>query len=126
MLAVNPSPADTYNRIEFDARVSGSGQRELVGILMEELTRALRSAIYAAENGLNQRKSSAMTRAIAALTALEMGIGAQEGTGAGAALLHFYRFAKKTILDSVIAFDNHAMHSLIADFKDIRDAFSTA
>src|SRR5688500_3436539 len=112
MLAAYHSPADTYSRIEFDARVNGAGQQELVTLLLEELLLALRSAIFAADNGMNQRKSAAMTRAIAALTALEMGVASQSDEGISRTVLHFYRFGKRTILDSVVTFDREAIASL--------------
>ena len=77
--------------------------------------------MFAHESGLNARKSAAMTRAIAALVALEMGVDASSG-GIGAALLTFYRSGKKIILDNVVRFDPEAMRRVTTDFEDVRKA----
>lgn len=123
MILALRNPADTYRRIEFDARVKGADQSELVTLLVEELVTALQSALFAHEHGHNERKSAAMTRAIAVLTTLELGV--NEG-GIGAVLLQFYRGAKRSILDSVISFDAEAIQRMHGDFQDIRKSFAQA
>jgi flagellin-specific chaperone FliS len=123
MLALNKDPAATYRRIEFDARVSGAGQAELLTLLIEELLAALQSALFAHEHNHNQRKSAAMTRAIAVLTTLELGVTPGAAGGIGATLLHFYRGGKRTILDSVVGFDPEAITRLRDDFEDVRRSF---
>ncbi len=123
MLALSKDPAATYRRIEFDARVSGAGQAELVTLLLEELLSALQSALFAYDHGHNQRKSAAMTRAIAVLTTMELGVTPGPADGIGATLLHFYRAGKRTILDSVVRFDREAIARLHGDFEDIRRSF---
>jgi flagellar protein FliS len=124
MFATNRPPAEIYSRIDFDARVSGADKEELVVVLLEQLLMAIQSAIFANERGLNQRRSTAMTRAIAALTALEFGVVTASEGDIGSALLHFYRVGKKSILDSVITFDPAAFGALYVDFDDIRQALS--
>lgn len=126
MFEANRPPAEVYSRIEFDARVSGAGKEELVLVLIEQLLIALQSAIFAHENRLNERKSAAMTRAIAALTALELGVVSSSENDMGASLLTFYREAKKSILDSVVKFDSDAFAGLYADFSEIRQALAQA
>lgn len=126
MLAMRNTPADTYRRIEFDARVSGADQKQLVTLLIEELNAALQSALFAHENALNQRKSAAMTRAITVLTTLELGVASDAPGSIGASLLQFYRAAKRTILDSVVSFDPEAITRMHGDFEDIRKSFVQA
>jgi flagellin-specific chaperone FliS len=126
MLAMRNTPADTYRRIEFDARVTGADQGQLVTLLVEELIAALQSALFAHEHGHNQRKSAAMTRAIAVLTTLELGVAPQSADGIGGVLLQFYRGGKRTILDSVVSFDPQAITRLHGDFEDIRRSFVKA
>lgn len=124
MFALNRPPAEVYSRIEFDARVSGADREQLVLLLIDQLLKAIQSAIFADEHGLNQRKSAAMTRAIAALTALELGVVSASEGDVGSALLSFYREAKKVILDSVVNFDGRAFSALHTDFDDIRRALA--
>lgn len=126
MLATRTNPAETYRRIEFDARVSGASQGQLVTLLLEELVTALQSALFAHDHGHNQRKSAAMTRAIAVLNTMELGVAPDMGDGIGATLLHFYRAGKRTILDSVVGFDREAIARLHGDFEDIRRSFAGA
>lgn len=123
MLALRNTPADTYRRIEFDARVSGADQRQLVTLLVEELIATLQSALFAHAHGHNQRKSAAMTRAVAVLTTLELGVAADSGGGIGSVLLQFYRGAKHIILDSVVRFDAGAIERLHDDFDEVRRSF---
>lgn len=123
MLALRNTPADTYRRIEFDARVSGADQRQLVTLLVEELIATLQSALFAHKHGHNQRKSAAMTRAVAVLTTLELGVATDSGDGIGSVLLQFYRAAKRTILDSVVRFDVGAIERLHDDFDEVRRSF---
>lgn len=126
MFEANRPPGEVYSRIEFDARVSGAGKEELVLVLIEQLLIALQSAIFAHENKLNERKSAAMTRAIAALTALELGVVSSSEDDMGASLLTFYRETKKAILDSVVKFDGEVFAGLYADFSEIRQALARA
>lgn len=126
MLATRTNPAETYRRIDFDARVSGADQGQLVTLLVEELLAALQSALFAHDQGHNQRKSAAMTRAITVLTTMELGVTPGSEDGIGAALLHFYRAGKRVIFDSVISFDREAIARLHGDFDDIRRSFARA
>ncbi|MCB2058681.1 MAG: flagellar protein FliS, partial [Novosphingobium sp.] len=66
------SPQETYRRVDFDARVAGADPRQLVALCYEQLIAALGSAIYAATSGDNALKSASLTRALAALTALQL------------------------------------------------------
>jgi flagellar protein FliS len=124
MLALRHNPAETYRRIEFDARVNGAGQGELVTLLFEELQTALQSALFAHAHNNNHRKSAAMTRAIAVLTTLELGVAPDAEGGIGQALIGFYRAGKRAILDSVVSFDATAITRLQGDFEDIRQSFA--
>ena len=72
MLALR-NPADAYRRVDFDARVAGSDAKSLVLICYETLDIALASAIHAAARGDNPGKSAAITRAMSAITALQLG-----------------------------------------------------
>lgn len=120
------TPADTYRRIEFDARVSGANQKQLVTLLVEELLAALQSALFAHDHGMNQRKSAAMTRALTVLTTLELGVASDAAGGIGQTLLQFYRGGKRSILDSVVSFDTHGITRLHGDFEDVRRSFVQA
>jgi flagellin-specific chaperone FliS len=113
-------PGETYRRIDFDARVNGANSRQLVELCMEQMAGSLGRAIYAASHHDNAAKSAALTRAVAALTALELGVDPAHPTGG--ALLQFYQAARRSVLDCVLNFDAAKLDTIRADFIDIRQA----
>lgn len=113
-------PSEAYRRVDFDARVSGANPQQLVEMCFEQLTSSLGRAIFAQGRGDNAMKSAALTRAVAALTALQMGV---DGSGpTGAALLQLYQSARRAVLDSAVRFDEAVLVSVRGDFAEIREA----
>ncbi|WP_420381475.1 flagellar export chaperone FliS [Novosphingobium sp.] len=113
-------PSEAYRRVDFDARVSGATSRQLVDLCLEQVAGSVGRAIHASGRGDNGAKSAALTRAIAALTALQMGVDADAPTGQ--ALLQLYASARTTILDSVLAFNPAGLTQIRQDFIEIRMA----
>jgi len=120
MLACN-DPYDAYQRVEFDAWVRGASPGELVQICLDQLIIALSTAILANDRGDARLKSRAMTRAVTALIALEMGVD-REHEMAGV-LTEFYGAARKSILACSVNFDRDVLLEMRDDFRDVRDAF---
>lgn len=123
MLALQ-SPREAYRRIGFDARVGVADPRELVSLCYEQLIGALGTALFASENGDNRLKSRSLTRALAAITALQIGISGDEGVVV--ALKQLYLAARRSILDSALAFDPTRIATVREDFVDINAAFAGA
>jgi flagellin-specific chaperone FliS len=118
------NPSEAYRRVDFDARIAGAKPAELVVLCLEQFITATGSAIIADERKNNELKSQAMTRAMSALTALQMGI--EGNTGMAAALGQFYGAARKTLLDSVIRFDARAVKAMRQDFIEVAQALAAA
>jgi flagellar protein FliS len=118
------SPLEAYRRVDFDARISGADPRQLVIVCYEQLSAALGAALLAASRPDNARKSQALTRALAALTALQMGL--DPGQPITAALATFLEGGRKTVLDSVVTFDPVAIERLREDVCDLLEAFRHA
>jgi flagellin-specific chaperone FliS len=118
------SPAEAYRKIDFDARIAGAGPDQLVLVCYEQLGSALGSAIHAAAAHDNARKSASLTRALAALTALQMGL--DHGQPISAALATLFEAARQTVLDSVIQFDPAELKRLKADLSEIAAALQGA
>lgn len=112
------SPQEAYRRVDFDARVSGAGPAELVHLCFDHLVSALGTAVHADRRGDNCLKSRSMTRALTAITALQMGITDGDDPMAGA-LGQLYEAARRTILDSALAFDAPRITELREDFAEI-------
>lgn len=121
-MTVLTTPTETYRRIDFDARVAGADQHQLVALCLEQLTTALGSAIHAFDRGDNRQKSTALTRALSALTALELGVRGDDPVAA--ALLRIYAAARRAVLASVPAFDRATIATVRQDFIDIARALS--
>lgn len=119
MLAAR-TPQEAYRQVDFDARVSGSQPADLVHLCIEHLIGALGTALHAAEMGDNGLKSRSITRALTAVTALQLGVSGEEGIAA--ALRHVYEAARRAILDSATDFDSVKIAALRTDFVDIGQA----
>lgn len=111
------SPNEAYRRIEFDARVVGADPRQLVLVCYDQLTGALGRALLGARQGDNRLKSEALTRALAAIAALQMGI--DPAAPIAAVLTRFYAAARKALLDCVLDFDPVVVERLRDDFSEI-------
>lgn len=119
MLALR-NPHDAYRRVEFDARVASARPEQLVGLCYQELAVALGSAIRSHERGDNQRRSAGLTRALAALTALQLGID-RSAPGADA-LLRFYGGLRQAVLASVPDFDPKRLAAAKTDVEVVAAA----
>ena len=118
------SPQEAYRRVDFDARIAGADPRQLVLLCYEQLGTALGTAIHAAQAHDNARKSTALTRALSAITALQMGLDHDQPIAA--ALATFLESARQQVLDSVITFDAAALKGLKNDVAEIAGAFGSA
>ncbi len=118
------NPNEAYRRVDFDARVAGSDPAHLVGLCYESAASAMSRALHAHATGDNQAKSQALTRALAAITALQMGISGD--TGVAVSLRQFYRAVRKTLLDSALSFDAAAITTVRQDLLEIATALMTA
>ena len=114
------SPREAYRRVEFDARVTGANPAELVLVCFEQFATALARAQAAAASSDNLLKSQSLTRALAALTALQMGIDQRQPLAL--ALDQFYAAARRTVLDSVLQFDAKALAAVHRDMNDVATA----
>jgi flagellar protein FliS len=117
-------PAQAYRRVDFDARVASADQRELVKMCYERVISSLGSAMHAHRRGENAMKSQALTRAVSALTALQMGV-AGDNPMAGA-LVQFYTAARRAVLDSVLDFDGETLGRVRQDVLDISNSLANA
>lgn len=115
-------PGQAYRRIEFDARVAGADPRELVLVCYDQLGEALGRALSAAAAGNNRAKSEALTRALSALTALQMGVDVRSSVAP--ALLEFYSAGRSAVLGSVLNFNAAALNRLRGDAADIASALA--
>ena len=113
-------PGETYRRVDFDARVKGASSLQLVALCLEQAAGSIGRAIYAQNHADNAAKSAALTRAIAAITALELGV--DSAHPASTPLLQVYQAARRTILDSALRFDAPQLETIRTDLLDIREA----
>jgi len=88
----------------------------------EQLIAALGRALIAEARGDNRLKSEALTRAVSALNALQMGV---SGEGEMADALHqIYTSARRSVLDCVLAFDAETITRIRQDFIEIAAALN--
>ena len=123
MLALR-NPAEAYRRVDFDARVEGADTQALVVLCYEQIISALGTASFAHCHGDNRAKSKALTRALAAVTALQLGISGTDGVAG--ALRQFYESARRTLIDNAVDFDAEQVAAMRQDFADIAAALAPA
>lgn len=116
-------PTEAYRRSQVDARVQGGDTAELVRLCLEQVIAGLGSAVLAHGRGESTMRSKALTRALTALTALEMGV--DRNAVLADALLQLYGAARQTLLDSVTGFDPAALETVRRDFIEIAAAMGT-
>ncbi|MFV0643263.1 MAG: flagellar protein FliS [Sphingomonadaceae bacterium] len=114
-------PGEAYRRSEVDARIAGASPVQLVVLCCEQVSAGITAALRADRCGDRAKRSAGVTRALSALTALEMGI-AHDHPFAGL-LMHIYGHARTVILDSVTNFDHGKLKSVQQDFVDLAQGF---
>lgn len=119
-MQLRKDPGETYRRVDFDARVKGASSLQLVALCLEQAAGSLGRAIYAQDHADNAAKSAALTRAVAAITALELGV--DSASPVGTSLLQLYQAARRTILDSALRFDAPSLETIRTDLLEIREA----
>ena len=119
MLALR-NPNEAYRRVDFDARIEGASPAQLVALCFEQAEVSLASAMFAHEAGNNNAKSKAMTKALAAITALQFGVNGEEGVAA--ALRQFYGAARRALLDCALNFDAATVAAVRHDLHEIAGA----
>jgi len=120
-VATMTGPQEAYRRVEFDARVQGADSRQLVTVCFEQLVGALGTAIHANRIGDRLLRSCSLTRALSAVTALQLGVSGDGGVAD--ALRHVYEAARQAMLDSALDFDAEALNRVRTDFTEISAAF---
>jgi len=118
------SPSEAYRRVDFDARVEASDPRQLVALCCEQVAASLGSALFAAARGDNALKSQSLTRALAALTALDLGVSGDDAMAR--ALRQLYGAARRTVLDCALRFDASGIETIRRDFGEIGAALQAA
>lgn len=117
MLAYH-DPREAYRRSELDARVEGGADpADLVCLCLEQAISGLAQAVIAHERQDPAARSKALTHALSAVTALDMGV--DRTAPLAEALLHIYGAARKAILDSVVVFDAEQLKLVRQDFVEI-------
>lgn len=118
------NPQEAYRRVDFDARIASAKPGELVVLCLEQFVAAIGSALVAHERQNNSLKSQSITRALSALTALQMGLDGK--VAIAGALAQFYGAARRTLLDSVLRFDAATIKALRQDFVDVSQALAAS
>ncbi|MET0252333.1 MAG: flagellar protein FliS, partial [Novosphingobium sp.] len=121
MLAL-ATPREAYRRVAFDARIAGAAPQELVLLCLDEFVVALGGALVAHDRRDGSGRSKALTRALAVLTTLQLGV--DRDNAAAAALLHLYEAARRSLLDNAAAFDPARVAAIRQDFVDIAGALA--
>lgn len=118
-------PREAYRRSEFDARVEGGADpSDLVRLCYEQAIGGLGLAVIAHERKDPAARSKALTRALSAVTALDMGV--DRSAPLAGPLLQLYAAAKRAILDSVVSFDSTLLGQVRQDFVEIARALEDA
>lgn len=123
MLATT-DPQEAYRRSAFDARVQSGDTAVLVLLCLEQAIAGLGGALLADERGNPEARSKALTRALTAMTALEMGV--DRSAPLAGPLLQVYGAVRRSVLECVTAFDASKLSLARQDLLDIEAALRSA
>ncbi len=113
-------PREAYRRSAFDARVHGGDTAALVQLCLEQAIAGLGTSLLAHERNDLGLRSQGLTRALTAITALDMGV--DRNAPLAAALLQVYGAARGEVLGSVTDFQPERLRAVRSDFVDIEAA----
>lgn len=120
-MILNRDASTAYARVDFDARVQGASAQQLVNVCLEQLVSSLNLVLLAQERG-DGSANRWLTKGLAALTALELGVDRDHPMAASLSV--FYTAARRAMLDSAVNFDRSAIAEIRDDFFEIRGAFN--
>lgn len=116
-------PYQTYRSVDLAGRTGGADPHQLVGLLYDELVRALRTAAWATENRKLTMKSERITRATAILFALEAGLDFTNGGPVSHTLAQLYRGVRARVVDASIGHDPAPFREAADSLEEIADAW---
>ena len=123
MLATT-DPHEAYRRSAFDARVQSGDTAALVLLCLEQAIAGMGGALLAHERNDPAARSRALTRALTAITALEMGV--DRTAPLASSLLQLYGAARRAVLESVVGFQPELLTPVKADLLEIEAALRSA
>lgn len=106
-----------YRMLELSSRIESASPHQLVGLLYEELLRALDLASVAALKGTEIAGSSHVTKALSILIALEASLDMEKGGDLARTLARIYRACSQGLNDAARTSDSEKL-------ADIRQAIS--
>lgn len=110
-------PQEAYRISEIDARLDGAKAADLVTFCLGQVVQGIGATLSAHERNHCAARSKSLTRALTALTALEMGVDREAPLAE--ALLQIYGAARRALLDCAVSFDPKALATIRSDFVDI-------
>jgi len=123
MLAVS-DPGLAYRRSSFEARLLAASPQDMVIMCLDDLLTNLVRFEQADLRDDREARSSALTRCITSLTALEMGV--DRAAPLGETLLQFYAAGKSALLGMVVSVEVRRLRAIKSDFEEIRSSFRKA
>lgn len=118
-------PEAVYRQIDIAGRTAEADPTQLVGLLYEELDRALRALAWATEHRQFTVRSEKATRAIAILFALEAGLDYEKGGDVARTLSQVYLGARRQIVDASMGQDAAPFLEIARNMAEIADAWRT-
>ena len=110
-------PHETYRRVELDARVAGSGGRDLVDLCLREVDAALGQALWAQDNDRADLRRRALVRAQNGLGALRLGVDPKSALGP--TLLTFYDGLMQGVVGCQVRFDAGRVQQVRGDLAEV-------
>lgn len=124
--ALGRNPEAVYRQVDVVGRTEAAGDGAgLVGLLYEELVRALRAAAHAAERRNFSRKSDRVTRATAILYALEAGLDFEGGGQLSRTLAGLYAGARRQVIAASLGHDPRPFREVAASMEEIAGAWAS-
>jgi len=119
------NPEATYRQIDIVGRTGAADPHQLVGVMYEELDRALRAVAAAIDSGNRAVRSEKATRAISILFALEAGLDFERGGDLSKTLANLYRGARTKVIDASLGDDPQPFIDVANNLAQIAEAWAS-
>ena len=114
-----------YEQLDINSKLENASKHDFIKIVLEELSKNLKSLKYAIENEgkLSKTKSKSFARIITSLTVLTSSLDFKNGEPIASNLFNLYDFCRREVLDSYRNLSTKGIDDSIIVIDDILSAW---
>ena len=116
-----------YEHSDINSKLENASKHDFIKIVLEELSKNLKSLKYAIENEgkLSKTKSKSFSRIITSITVLTSSLDFENGGEIAENLFRLYEFARQQLLESFRTGEAKRIDAAIHSLSEIRNAWNS-